>query len=153
MTASVVNGKKTKIQIEDQKGKVRKMQKLKKEKVEKEQNNKITEKLKEEKGITLLALILTVVIMIILAAVTINVALGEGGLVDQAKWAAEQTANSTKSEQEQLDDVADQINDIIAGIGGDTNSTGGEETNSVEDTNTVETNTIEPEPEPYQKEQ
>ena len=101
-----------------------------------------------EKGITLLALILTVVIMIILAAVTINVALGEGGLVDQAKWAAEQTANSTKSEQEQLDDVADQINDIIAGIGtGETNSTGGEETNSVE-TNTVETNTIEPEPEP-----
>ena len=135
------------------------MQKLKKEKVEKEQKNKITEKLKKEKGITLLALILTVVIMIILAAVTINVALGEGGLVDQAKWAAEQTANSTKSEQEQLDDVADQINDIIAGIGtGETNSTGGEETNSVEtnsvdtnsveDTNTVETNTIEPEPEP-----
>ena len=130
------------------------MQKLKKEKVEKEQKNKITEKLKEEKGITLLALILTVVIMIILAAVTINVALGEGGLVDQAKWAAEQTANVAKSEQEQLDDVADQINDIIAGIGtGDTNSTGGEETNSVEtnsveETNTVETNTIEPEPEP-----
>ena len=107
-----------------------------------------------EKGITLLALILTVVIMIILAAVTINVALGEGGLVDQAKWAAEQTANVAKSEQEQLDDVADQINDIIAGIGtGDTNSTGGEETNSVEtnsveETNTVDTNTIEPEPEP-----
>ena len=130
------------------------MQKLKEEKVEKEQKNKITEEIKGEKGITLLALILTVVIMIILAAVTINVALGEGGLVDQAKWAAEQTANSTKSEQEQLDDVADQINDIIAGIGtGETNSTGGEETNSVatnsvEDTNTVETNTIEPEPEP-----
>ena len=102
-----------------------------------------------EKGITLLALILTVVIMIILAAVTINVALGEGGLVDQAKWAAEQTANSAKSEQEQLDDVADQINDIIAGIGtGDTNSTGGEETNSVETNSVEDTNTIEPEPEP-----
>ena len=97
--------------------------------------------------------------MIILAAVTINVALGEGGLVDQAKWAAEQTANSTKSEQEQLDDVADQINDIIAGIGtGETNSTEERkqiriETNSVDtnsvDTNSVEeTNTIEPEPEP-----
>ena len=49
---------------------------------------------------------------------------------------------------EQLDDVASQINDIIAGIGtGETNSTGGEETNSVE-TNSVDTNTIEPEPEP-----
>ena len=77
------------------------MQKLKKEKVEKEQKNKITQKLKEERGITLLALILTVVIMIILAAVTINVALGEGGLVDQAKWAAEQTANVAKSRSEE----------------------------------------------------
>ena len=38
------------------------------------------------------ALIITVVIMIILAAVTINVTLGDGGLVDQAKHAAEQTA-------------------------------------------------------------
>ena len=75
----------------------------------------------------MLSLILTVVIMIILATVTINVTLGDGGLVDQAKWAAEQTANVAKSEQEQLDDVADQINDIIAGIGtGDTNSTGGD---------------------------
>ena len=119
-------------------------------------------KLVAERGITLLALILTVVIMIILAAVTINLTLGEGGLVDQAKWAAEQTANSTKSEQEQLDDVASQINDIIVGIGSggsDTNSTEGEETNqvggtntvdtnSVEETNTVDTNTIESEPEP-----
>ena len=119
------------------------------------------EKTKGEKGITLLALIITVVIMIILAAVTINVTLGEGGLVDQAKWAAEQTANSTQSEQEQLENVASQINDIIAGIGtggGDTNSTGGEDTNSVEtntidtnsveETNSVDTNTIDPEPDP-----
>ena len=90
------------------------MQKLKEEKVEKEQNNKITEKIKEEKGITLLALILTVVIMIILAAVTINVALGEGGLVDQAKWAAEQTANSTKSEQEQLEELEQEFANLMA---------------------------------------
>ena len=48
--------------------------------------------------------------MIILAAVTINVTLGDGGLVEQAQHAAEQTANVTKSEQEQLDDVASQIN-------------------------------------------
>ena len=111
---------------------------------------------KNERGITLLALIITVVTMIILAAVTINVTLGEGGLVQQAQHAAEQTANVAKAESEQLDDVASQINDIIAGIGsgGDaTNSTGGEDTNQVGetntvDTNTVDTNTIEPEPEP-----
>ena len=105
---------------------------------------KMMQRVREEKGITLLALILTVVIMIILAAVTISVTLGDGGLVDQAKWAAEQTANSTKSEQEQLDDVSSQINDIIAGIGtgSDTNSTGGEDTNQVGETNSVDTNSV-----------
>ena len=72
------------------------------------------EKLKEERGITLLALILTVLIMIILVAVTINVALGEGGLVDQAKWAAEQTANLTKSEQEQLDELQKEFTNLMA---------------------------------------
>ena len=90
------------------------MEKLKEEKVEKVQKNKITEKIKNEKGRTLLALILTVVIMIILAAVTINVALGEGGLVDQAKWAAEQTANSTKSEQEQLEELEQEFANLMA---------------------------------------
>ena len=90
------------------------MQKLKEEEVEKEQKNKIMEKIKEERGITLLALILTVVIMIILAAVTINVALGEGGLVDQAKWAAEQTANSTKAEQEQLAELEQEFANLMA---------------------------------------
>ena len=72
------------------------------------------QKLKDEKGITLLALILTVVIMIILAAVTINVALGEGGIVDQAKWAAEQTANSTKAEQEQLKELEQEFANLMA---------------------------------------
>ena len=90
------------------------MQKLKEEEVDKEQKNKIMEKIKEERGITLLALILTVVIMIILAAVTINVALGEGGLVDQAKWAAEQTANSTKAEQEQLAELEQEFANLMA---------------------------------------
>ena len=127
------------------------MQKLKAQKGElhrqkgaRMQMYKIMGKARGDKGITLLALILTVVIMIILAAVTISVTLGDGGLVDQAKWAAEQTANSTKSEQEQLDDVSSQINDIIAGIGtgSDTNSTGGEDTNQVGETNSVDTNSV-----------
>ena len=99
-------------------------------------------KLASERGITLLALIITVVIMLILAAVTINVTLGDGGLIDQAKHAAEATVNSTKSEQEQMDELASQLNEIIAGIG---SGTGGGVTNS---TPGGETNTIEPEPIP-----
>ena len=69
---------------------------------------------KNERGITLLALIITVVIMIILAAVTINVTLGDGGIIDQAKTAAEATVNSAQSEQEQLDSLEQELANLLA---------------------------------------
>lgn len=37
--------------------------------------------MKKEKGITLIALVITIVIIIILATVTINMAFGDGGLL------------------------------------------------------------------------
>ena len=52
--------------------------------------------------------------MIILAAVTINVTLGDGGLIQQAQHAAEQTANATKSEQEQLASLEQELANILA---------------------------------------
>ena len=70
--------------------------------------------LASERGITLLSLIITVVIMIILAAVTINVTLGDGGLIEQAQHAAEQTANSTKAEQEQIASLEQELANILA---------------------------------------
>ena len=70
--------------------------------------------LASERGITLLALIITVVIMIILAAVTINITLGDGGLIDQAKTVAEATVNSAESEQEQLDSLEQELANILA---------------------------------------
>ena len=72
------------------------------------------EKLASERGITLFALILTVVIMIILATVTINITLGDGGLIDQAKTAAEATVNSAQSEQEQLASLEQELANILA---------------------------------------
>ena len=69
---------------------------------------------KGEKGITLLALIITVVIMIILAAVTINVTLGDGGIIDQAKTAAEKTQQAAQSEQEQLASLEQELANILA---------------------------------------
>ena len=56
---------------------------------------------------------ITVVIMIILAAVTINVTLGDGGIVEQTKEAAGATINSTTYEQEQIENLTIQINEIL----------------------------------------
>ena len=67
-----------------------------------------------ERGITLLALIITVVIMIILAAVTLNITLGDGGIIDQAKTAAEATVNSAQSEQEQLASLEQELANLLA---------------------------------------
>ncbi len=83
----------------------------------KSKNNKdmwIKRENKNERGITLLALIITVVIMIILAAVTLNVTLGDGGIIDQAKTAAEATVNSAQSEQEQLDSLEQELANLLA---------------------------------------
>ena len=55
--------------------------------------------MKEQKGITLIALIITIIVMLILVAVTINVALN-GGIFDKAKDAKEQT--SFEAERERL---------------------------------------------------
>ena len=71
-------------------------------------------KLVTERGITLLALIITVVIMLILAAVTINVTLGDGGLVQQARLAAERTQNAAEKEQAEIDSLQQELANILA---------------------------------------
>ena len=48
-------------------------------------------KLRKVKGITLISLVVTIIILIILSAVTINLVLGENGIINLAKNAKEQT--------------------------------------------------------------
>ena len=47
--------------------------------------------LREDKGITLIALIITVIVLIILASVTINMVVGDNGIITKTKYAKEQT--------------------------------------------------------------
>ena len=49
-------------------------------------------KLKENQAITLLALVITIVIIIILSTIAINFTFGENGLITKAQQAAEMTA-------------------------------------------------------------
>ena len=53
---------------------------------------------KNEKGITLIALIITIIVMLILVGVTINVAL-DGGIFDKAKDATQKTSREVSREQ------------------------------------------------------
>ena len=67
-----------------------------------------------EKGITLIALVITVVILIILATVSINVVLGEGGLIQRAQQAKDLTEQAALEEQQGLNSLMDQMANIMS---------------------------------------
>lgn len=65
--------------------------------------------LKEDNGITLVALVITIIILIILAGVSINALIGKNGLIGRAKLAKEQYTNATIDEQEKLNELETQL--------------------------------------------
>ncbi len=82
--------------------------------VKREENrvlNKRKEKLKWQSGITLIALIVTIIIMLILAAVSINLAVGNDGLIGQAQNAKEMSEEVAHEEKQDELYVKDKILD------------------------------------------
>ena len=75
---------------------------------------------KQNRGITLIALIITIIVLLILAGVTINLTLGENGIFRTAEMAGK---NYTQAEQEELQGLANFENTINNIIGGTGNST------------------------------
>ena len=83
------------------------------------QANKYTKgvKLKTNKAITLIALIITIIVLLILAGVTISLTLGENGIFKTAEMAGK---NYTQAQEQELAGLAgfeNTINNIIGGTG------------------------------------
>ena len=70
-------------------------------------------KMKNQSGITLVALVVTIVVLLILAGVSINLVLGENGLITQAKEAREQTKSAEVNEKTQMDSASDFISETV----------------------------------------
>ena len=70
---------------------------------------------REAKGITLIALVITIVILIILATITIQAAFGEDGLIKRAIQAKNLTEQATKEEAEALNSLLEEYDSIIGG--------------------------------------
>ena len=68
----------------------------------------------KERGITLIALVITIIILIILATVSINVVLGEGGLIQRAQQAKELTEQAALEEQQGLNSLMSEFTNIMA---------------------------------------
>ena len=67
----------------------------------------------KEKGVTLIALVITIIVLIILAGVAINTLVGENGIITQARRAKEETQQGKRDEQGGLLSLEQQIDEAI----------------------------------------
>ena len=89
----------------------------KQEKSERKNLNKEKNKIMQRntKGITLIALVVTVIVLIILAGVSISLVLGENGIINKAKKAKENTELAKTEEETILNELAKQIEEGTSG--------------------------------------
>ena len=81
---------------------------MEKEKLKK-QTNFNTQKLKSNKAITLIALVVTIVVLLILAGVSINLILDNNGIIQKSKDAKEQTRAAKVEEEKDFWKIEEQI--------------------------------------------
>lgn len=67
---------------------------------------------KKEKGITLVALIITIIVLIILAGVTISLVVGDNGIIQKSKDAKTNMLNAQNLENEQLHNAENIMNEL-----------------------------------------
>ena len=65
---------------------------------------------KKNRGITLIALVVTVIVILVLAGVSISMLTGENGILKRAAEAKEKTQEAQNSEQAQLGAILSQMN-------------------------------------------
>ena len=73
---------------------------------------------RKNEGITLVALVITIIVLIILAGVTISMVVGDDGIITKAKEASQNMSNATSEEKELLQNMLNTMNEIESGIGG-----------------------------------
>ena len=91
---------------------------MKKEKLKNNQTNL------SSKGITLVALVVTIIVLLILAGVTITILMGDNGIITKAQQAAEGTNIAVEEELQGMNALGDKMNSIlVGGTGGDDETT------------------------------
>ncbi len=71
--------------------------------------------MKKEKGITLIALVITIIVLLILAGVSIAMLTGENGIITQAIKAKENTEQAAKNEMAALNSIEDYLSEQTGG--------------------------------------
>ena len=76
------------------------------------------------KGITLVALVITIIVLLILAGITINLTVGQRGILTRAQEAGKNYQEAAKKEDEDLAKFLGEADNIIAGINTPTTPSG-----------------------------
>ena len=74
---------------------------------------------KQEKGITLVALVVTIVVLLILAGVSISLVIGQNGIVTKAQEAAHNYQVAANEEKTGLNAATDELNQILENVFGE----------------------------------
>ena len=72
-------------------------------------------KFKRNKGITLIALVVTIIVLLILAGISIMMLTGQNGILNRAKEAKESTQQAQEYEQTAINNTSDFINSYVNG--------------------------------------
>ena len=74
--------------------------------------------MKNNKGITLVALVVTIVVLLILAGVSINLVLGDNGIVKKAQDAKTKSAEASQNDLKGMNSLVSEMEGALAGNGG-----------------------------------
>ena len=72
----------------------------------------------KNKGITLISLVVTIVVLLILAGITIGTIFNDNGIIKKAQEAANATEEAAKNDQAAINGLLNEMDSIINGIGG-----------------------------------
>jgi len=70
-----------------------------------------------EKGITLIALVVTIIVLLILAGIALNLTIGENGIINKSKLATEKWEEASKNEQGELEKAEEAIDEYLTNNG------------------------------------
>ena len=86
---------------------------------ENKRSKEIIKVIKKAKGVTMLALVVTIIVLLILAAITLSLAVGENGIIKRAKLARDKAKNASIAEEEAMNLAAGEIDNAeSSGSGG-----------------------------------
>ena len=88
-----------------------------------------------EDGITLIALVVTIVVLLILAGVSINALFGNNGIIEKAKEAQNAMDKATENDREEIGKLTNWLDNQINGTTGGT--TGGDDTSTTQKISTL----------------